>query len=140
MNQERRRQNRLHIGQSDCVEVHYQFIDVEGLASHPHPHGGQALNISRSGALVRGSIPDSSWVSRLLNVQDILALEMHCGSRNSIRAIASVQWIRRASEQEPYEFGLKFERLPDSDAKELARFIAEQERASGRLHQFPGTL
>ncbi|MDF1662003.1 MAG: PilZ domain-containing protein [Planctomycetota bacterium] len=140
MNHERRRQNRLPISQSDSVEVHYQFVDVEGLASHPHPHSGRALNISRSGARIQGSIPDESWVTRLLNVQDILALEMHCGSTNSIRAIASVQWIRRSAEQSSYEFGLKFERLPDSDAKELARFIAIQERASGRLHQFPGTL
>lgn len=140
MNHERRRQNRWSVGHNSAVGVHYQFIDVEGLLSHPHPHGGQALNISRSGALIRGSIPDESWVSRLLNIQDILALEMHCGPSDRIRAIASVQWIRRGSEAQTYEFGLKFERIPDADAKDLARFIAEQERAAGQHHQFPGTL
>ena len=140
MSRDRRRQDRLNVSQKSFVEVHYQFLDVEGLSSHPHPHGGQALNLSRTGALVRGTIPGQDWVSRLLNVQDILALEIHCSETQKIRAIASVQWIRRSAEREKYEFGLRFERLPDSDAKELARFIAEQEGRSGRLHQFPGTL
>ena len=138
--QDRRRNTRLNTSQSNKVDVHYQFIDVEGLVSHPHNHTGQAMNLSLSGALIRGTIPDQNWITRLLNVSDILAIELDVDDSPRIRAIASVQWIRQSSEAEKYEFGLRFDRLPDNDAKELARFIAKQERRSGRLHQFPGTL
>jgi c-di-GMP-binding flagellar brake protein YcgR len=137
---DRRHNTRHNVSQKTHVGVHYRFIDVEGVASHSHSHAGQALNLSKNGALIRGTIPKQNWIIRLLNAQDILALELELEEDHVIRAVASVQWIRQSNEAEKYEFGLKFERLPDSDAKELYRFLARQERRSGRLHKFPGTL
>jgi len=123
------------------LELRYRFLDAKGQASHSQQHTGRTVNLSESGALILGTLPDLSWSERLLRGQDILELEIELGaSDNIIRSLASVRWLRRAGDAALFQLGLHFERFDGPGLRILQRWLTRRDHRSERLHRFPGTL
>lgn len=127
-----RRRNTRHqmLSAGTEVDIHYTFMSVEGEASHPHTHAGTALNLSRTGMLLHGTIPDESWTTRLLNNEEILALRIPIPEGEPLQAVASVRWIRSSEPKDRFEIGLRFERLADGDLPRLERYLNRNKRRS----------
>ena len=137
---ERRRSTRLQLSPEQSFEARYRFIDSEGITSHPHRHAAIALNVSVGGALLRGTIPDSSWAPRLLDGQDFACFEVDLGLSEPIEGLAQLRWLKPSNEPAMYELGLEFLRLRPGHLPLLQRFVLSRSSASGRLHGFPEVL
>jgi c-di-GMP-binding flagellar brake protein YcgR len=108
------------------VPIHYKFM------SHAHSgpvleqvHEGSTSNLSSGGLLLRGMVPDLSWLGPLLTGSMAVGVNLILpGFGVPVKALTRVVWIERLEEvtQKAY-LGLRFQEITQTAREEILQYI-----------------
>lgn len=127
--QEKREFVRVRLG----IPVRYKFI-CEHIkdSAIDKIYKGTSNNISASGLLLTGEIPDFNWIPDMLLQKIVIGLNLVLpNEENMIKTLARVAWIGSLEEKmHQGQMGLKFKELTSEDKDCIMRFVIRSQLPS----------
>ena len=126
---EKRRFIRLPI----AVPVRYKFLSREIRGPDMETiHEGVSQNIGAGGLLLRGKLPDSSWLSRLLTRKMFVGINLLLpNSERPVKALCRVIWSSSVEdEQSIVVMGLEFQEITNKDRDLITQYIIRAQMPS----------
>ncbi len=112
------------------VDVHVRYVfDVPSRRSESGgPFKGTTKDISGGGCLMKGRIPELSWIPDLLLHVTTLNLRIDLpDAEPEIKTEAVVAWLESVSESnDMFKFGLQFEEFTGRDRDRIVDFVLRQ--------------
>ena len=112
---------------SQTLQVRYKFVSsTKKDKALTQSYSGDTRNISGSGILLVGKLPDPAWVEELLGKRMSLAVSIRLpGVGGPVNAVARAAWINVDMEKKPIEceMGLEFREITQVDEQRLLEFI-----------------
>ena len=115
------------------IPVRYKFIcqHINNLMIEK-TYQGSCNNISASGLLLTGQVPDFNWVPDMLLQKIVLGLYFLLpGELDMVKVIARAAWVGTLDEKtHDCQMGLKFKELTSEDKDQILRFIIKSQLPS----------
>ena len=109
-----------------AVPVRYKFLSREmGAEDMDVVHEGVSQNIGAGGLLVRGKLPDSAWLSKLLTRKMFVGVNLMLpNSERPVKALCRVSWSSAVEEENGVVMmGLEFQEITAEDRDLITTYI-----------------
>jgi len=129
MGQERKVERREFVRMACELPVKYKFISLTDKEVDEELFEGCTRNISPSGILLQGPIPDLKYLQPMLQQEVAIAVRLQIPEEdNCVRAIARLAWFE-CIEDDPNHclFGLNFKEITSQDIDKIFRLIIESQ-------------
>jgi c-di-GMP-binding flagellar brake protein YcgR len=122
-------ENRDYLRVKAKVPVRYRFLS--NTVRHPvlgETLQGETRDLSGGGLLLKGTIPEESWIPELLMERITIGVSIYLQDvHEPVRALARVAWLNTGSENDldSCRIGLKFVEITREAQDRLFRYILE---------------
>lgn len=126
-------EKRQYIRLPIAVPVRYKFLSREMRGKEMEAiHEGVSQNIGAGGLLLRGKLPDSAWLSKLLTRKMYVGVNLLLpNSERPVKALCRVTWSSAVeNEQGHVVMGLEFREITNQDRDLITNYIIKAQMPS----------
>ncbi|MFH1231961.1 MAG: PilZ domain-containing protein [Planctomycetota bacterium] len=108
------------------IPIHYKFLCTHLKDNRlDEIYRGFTSNISGGGILLKGPVPEFSWIPDLLMQKTVIGVNMMLPTEEEpIKALTRVAWIEAIDEKTHYcTLGLRFKEITRDDQDKIFKFI-----------------